>query len=261
MLAGKTAVIYGTGVIGGAVARAFARHGARLFLAGRNPAKLGAVADDIRSNGGQASTTELDALDDAAVTRHADDVAKQTGGIDIVLNAVGVHHVQGAPLGELTLEDYFLPVFVYTRTNFITAKAASAHMRRGSTLFTVVTPAAQMPGPGFMGHNSACAAVEGMTRHLAGELGSAGIRVICLKSHAIPEAVVAGSHSAGVFAEVAHKSGASVDAMLSGARQSTLLQRLPTLEQVAETAAFMASDHAGAITGAIVNLTCGAQVD
>lgn len=261
MLTGKTAVIYGAGAIGGAVARAFARDGAQIFLAGRNPAKLSALADDIRAAGGRADTAELDALDEAAVTRHAESVAAQSGAIDIALNAVGIAHVQGVPLAALSVEDYFLPVSVYTRTNFITAKAASRHMRNGGTLFLLATPAGGMPGPGFMGHNSACAAVEGMTRHLAGELGASGIRVVCLKSHAIPEAARNGSHSAGVFADAAKAAGMNVDQMLAGAAQTTLLQRLPTLEQIAETAAFLASDRAGAITGAIVNLTCGMQVD
>ncbi|WP_341911551.1 SDR family oxidoreductase [Ferrovibrio terrae] len=261
MLRDRTAVIYGGGAIGGAVARAFARQGAQIFLAGRNPAKLTAVVTDIHRTGGTAEAAEVDALDETAVTAHANDVAARTGGIDITMNAVGVAHVQGVPLAELKLEDYFLPVSVYTRTNFITAKATARHMRRGGAMFLLATPAAQMPGPGFMGHNSACAAIEGMTRHLAGELGSSGIRVLCLKSHAIPEAAKAGSHSAGVFAAVAAGMGTDVDSMLSGAAQSTLLGCLPTLEQIAETAAFLASDRAGAITGAIVNLTCGMQVD
>jgi NAD(P)-dependent dehydrogenase (short-subunit alcohol dehydrogenase family) len=261
MLKGKTAVIYGGGAIGGAVARAFARDGAAVFLAGRNPAKLTALVTDIRNAGGKAEAAEIDALDEAAVTTHADTVATRTGGIDITMNAVGVAHVQGVPLAELKLEDYFLPVSVYTRTNFITAKATARHLRRGGAMFLLATPAARMPGPGFMGHNSACAAIEGMTRHLAGELGGSGIRVLCLKSHAIPEAAKAGSHSAGVFAEVATRMGTDVDSMLAGAAQTTLLQQLPTLEQIAETAAFLASDRAGAITGTIVNLTCGMQVD
>lgn len=261
MLKDRTAVIYGAGAIGGAAARVFARDGARIFLAGRNPGKLRAVADHIRANGGRIETAELDTLDETAVLQHAAEIAGQTGGIDISLNAIGVAHVQGVPLAELSVEDYFRPVSVYTRSNFITAKAAAHHMRAGGALFLLATPVSDMPGPGFMGHNSACAAIEGMTRHLAGELGERGIRVICLKSHAIPEAVIAGSHSAGVFAQVAARMGGDVDGMLAGAAQSTLLKRLPTLNQVAETAAFLASDRAGAITGAIVNLTCGTQVD
>ena len=67
LLQNKNALIYGRGgSIGGAVARAFAREGARVFLAGRTPAKLEAVADQIRAAGGRAETAEVDALDEHA---------------------------------------------------------------------------------------------------------------------------------------------------------------------------------------------------
>ena len=65
LLRNKRAVIYGGGgAIGGAVARAFAREGARVFLAGRTLAKLEHVARDISSAGGKAAIAEVDALDD-----------------------------------------------------------------------------------------------------------------------------------------------------------------------------------------------------
>jgi 3-oxoacyl-[acyl-carrier protein] reductase len=73
----KKAVIYGGGgSIGRAVARAFAREGATVFLAGRTRAKLEEVADEIRSAGGAAETAEVDALDEKAVDEHADAVAE-----------------------------------------------------------------------------------------------------------------------------------------------------------------------------------------
>src|ERR1700712_1596520 len=72
LLETKNAVIYGgAGAIGGAVARAFAREGARVFLAGRTLATLDAVADEIRAAGGAAETAEVDALDPRAVDEHA----------------------------------------------------------------------------------------------------------------------------------------------------------------------------------------------
>src|SRR4051812_11977723 len=78
LLEDKTAVIYGgAGSVGGAVARAFAREGATVFLAGRTEAKLEAVADAIRASGGEAQTAVVDALDEAAVDRHAGAVAEQ----------------------------------------------------------------------------------------------------------------------------------------------------------------------------------------
>ncbi len=90
----KTAVIYGGGgAIGGAVARAFAREGARVFLAGRTRATLDQVAREIAAAGGSVEIAEVDALDESAIDQHADAVAARAGGIDIALNAVGILHV------------------------------------------------------------------------------------------------------------------------------------------------------------------------
>lgn len=264
LLKNKVAVIYGGGgAMGGAVARAFAREGARVFLAGRTLAKLDAVARDIVAAGGSAEAAQVDALDEQTVGEHADAVAAKAGGINITLNAVGVFHVQGTPLAELSLEDYAYPVSVYTRTNFITAKAAAKHMtKKGSgVILTLSTPVSKMTGPGYLGHCVACAGVEAMSRHLAGELGPGGIRVICLRSHAIPEAAAMGSHSRDVFQQVAEPAGMTVEEMLAGAGGGTLLKRLPALAHVANTAVFMASDQAGAMTGTVANLSCGLVAD
>jgi len=264
LLENKMAVIYGGGgAIGGAVARAFAREGAMVFLAGRTLARLDVVAQEISAAGGKAETAEVDAMDEKAVDRHADAVAARAGGIDIALNAVGVPHVQGTPLAELTLEDYAHPITAYTRTNFITAKAVARHMvRQGSgVILTLSTPGARMSGQGFLGYGVTCGAIETFSRILAGELGESGIRVVCLRPHAIPEAVEA-SHTRELFGGFAERAGITVEDLLAEwARTGPLLKRLPTLAQVADFAAFAASDRAGAMTGAIANLTCGSLVD
>lgn len=264
LLNNKNAIIYGGGgVIGGAIARAFAREGAHVFLAGRTLDKLDAVARDITAAGGAAHIAQVDALDERSVQNHADDVAMKAGSIDIVLNAIGVFHVQGTPIAELTLEDYMSPITTYTRTNFITSKAVSRHMvNKGSgVILTLSTPVSRMAGPGFMGHSVACAGVESFSRHLAGELAPNGIRVICLRPHMIPEATEVSSHSRDIFQINAELAGITLDQMLAGAASSTLLKRLPTLAEVANTAVFMASDQAGAMTGTVANLTCGFLVD
>jgi len=264
MLQGKNAVIHGGGgAIGGAVARAFAREGANVFLAGRTLARLDQVAADISAAGGWAETAEVDALDERAVNEHADAVAAKAGGIDIAVNAVGILHVQGTPFAELSFEDYAHPITAYTRTNFLTAKAAARHMvTHGSgVILTLSTPGSRMSGQGFLGYGVTCGAIETFSRILAGELGPNGIRVICLRPHAIPEAVST-SHTREVFSGFAERAGTTVEDMLSEwARTATLLGRLPTLAEVADFAAFVASDRAGAMTGAIANLTCGSLVD
>jgi 3-oxoacyl-[acyl-carrier protein] reductase len=264
LLRNKNAVIYGGGgTIGGAVARTFAREGATVFLAGRTLAKLHKVAREISTAGGRAETAQLDALDEQAVERHADAVAAKAGGIDIALNAIGIVHVQGTPFAELSLKDYAHPIAAYTRTNFITAKAVARHMVKSGSgvILTLSTPGARMSGVGFLGYGVTCGAIEAFSRILAGELGASGIRVVCLRPDAIPEAM-ATSHAREVFSGFAERAGTTVETMLAErARTGTLLKRFPTLAEVADFAAFAASDRAGAMTGAIANLTCGSLVD
>jgi MOSC domain-containing protein YiiM/NAD(P)-dependent dehydrogenase (short-subunit alcohol dehydrogenase family) len=251
-LENRNAVIYGGGgAIGGAVARAFAREGAKVFLAGRTRSKLDAVARDISAAGGAAEAAEVDALDEQAVNRHADAVSAKAGGIDIALNAVGILHVQGPPFAELTFQDYAHPITAYTRTHFLTAKAVARHMvKQGSgVILTLSTPGSRMPGQGFLGYGVTCGAIETFSRILAGELAPSGIRVICLRPDAIPEAL-ATSHSREVFSGFAERFGTTVESMLAErARTGTLLKRLPTLAEVANFAAFAASDRAGAMIG------------
>lgn len=263
-LQGKVAVVHGgAGAIGAAAARAFAREGAKVFLAGRTLARLEAVADGIRAAGGRAECDELDALDETAVERHADAVAERAGRIDIALNAVGFTHVQGTPFAELSLADYEHPVALYTRCNFLTARAVARHMTQqgAGVILTLSTPGARLAGVGFLGNGVASAAVEAFSRILAGELGASGVRVVCVRPHAIPEAVAI-SHAGKVFASAAEHAGTTIEAMLAEhARTGTLLRRLPTLAQVADTIAYVASDRAGAMTGTVVNLSCGTLVD
>jgi 3-oxoacyl-[acyl-carrier protein] reductase len=259
MLENKTALIYGGGgAIGGAVARAFAGAGAHVYLAGRTKTRLEKVASDI---GEAANVAEVDALDERAVAEHADAVAAEAGGIDIALNAVSFPHVQGKPLAELTFDEAWHPIDVFVRTNLITAMAVARHMtaRRSGTILTLSTPTV-MP-PGVLGYGTTCAAIEAMSQRLAVELGPSGVRVVCLRPHAISDAPANGSYTGELFAPGAAQAGVSVEQLLKQwGENMTLLGRLPTLAQVAETAVFLASDSAGAITGKVVDLTSGSAV-
>jgi 3-oxoacyl-[acyl-carrier protein] reductase len=98
LLKNKNAIVYGgSGSVGGAVACAFAREGAKVFLAGRTLTTLEEVAEEIRSAGGVAETAPVDALDEEAVEDHADAVAEKAGGIDVTFNAVRFTGSQGDP--------------------------------------------------------------------------------------------------------------------------------------------------------------------
>ncbi len=125
LLQNKVAVIYGAGgAIGGAVARAFAREGAKVFLTGRRRAPVEAVFNDIVSAGGSTEGTEFDALDEQAIEKHLQSVIDKAGRIDISFNAVGIPNTKilGVPLVELDAEQFSLPIAAYTRSYFLTAR-------------------------------------------------------------------------------------------------------------------------------------------
>ena len=259
LLENRNAVIYGGGgAIGGAVARVFAREGARVFLAGRTQAKLDPVAADIAAAGGQAETAQLDVFDQRAVGRHADAVAAKAGSIDIALNAVSIMHDQRTRLADLSLDEFMRPIDGCLRTLFITSQAVARHMGgkggRPGVILTLSEPGSKLALPGLLGHSASGAAREAFSRVLAAELAPKNIRVICIRPHAISDAPAAGSYTKELFGE-------PLEEALSGMAQATLLKRLPTLSEVAETATFLASDRAGAMTGTVVNLSAGALVD
>lgn len=258
VLEGRTAIVYGGGgALGGVAARAFARAGAQVFLVGRSAPRLDAVAQDITAAGGTVHRDTLDVLDAAAVERHANRVAERAPGIHIAFNAIGVVHVQGVPIEGLSLDDFALPVDTYIRSSFTIAKAVAPHMlrQRAGVVLSLTTPASRMVGPGYLGHSVACAGVEAFSRHLAGELGASGVRSVCVRSHAIPQTLELGSHARPVFATEARRLGLTVDQMLEGAAEGTVLKRLPTLDDLAATLTFLASDGAAAISGVVVNMS------
>jgi NAD(P)-dependent dehydrogenase (short-subunit alcohol dehydrogenase family) len=264
MLKDRTAVVFGGGgAIGGAAARAFAREGARVFLAGRTAAKLETVANDIRAAGGMAETAVLDVFDEAAVNAFVADVTARVGGIDIAMVAVGFVHVQGTAFLDLTLADYLAPIDAYMRALFVTTQAVARPMAKAGSgvILTLSTPGSRLTWPGFLGYGVTCAAKESFSKRLAVELGPLGIRVVCLMPNAVPETIARGSHAREVFAPLAAREGLTVEQMLAKPQEAPALRRLPTLDEVAEAAVFAASPKAGALTGAVLNLSCGLVTD
>ena len=254
LLENKNAVIYGGGgSIGGAVARAFAREGARVFLAGRTPATLEGVAEDIRSAGGAAETAEVDALDENAVDEHADAVAADAGGIDISFNVITHPHTHGIPLAEMAVDDFMAPVETAARTTFLTARAAARHMipQRSGVILAFGGPS-DRSGPMrdyYVGGTQVAvdAIVAAIRRQLAVELGPHGVRVVTLASGGVPESLPEGFEGREKIVEMIER--------------QTLLGRAATLEDVGNAAAFAASDRARSMTAAIVNISAGSLID
>src|SRR6266545_3803209 len=124
-------------------------------------------------------------------------------------------------------------------------------------IVTLTALPGRMPTSLIGGSAPAWAAVEAFSRSLALDVGPAGIRVVCLRSHAIPEAPLIEAN----FATAGAAAGVTPGQFQARLEQSTLLKRLPTLTEVADTAAFIASDRAGAMTATVVNLSAGGITD
>jgi NAD(P)-dependent dehydrogenase (short-subunit alcohol dehydrogenase family) len=268
LLKDKIAVIYGAGgAIGGAVARAFAREGAKVYLAGRTLPKLTALVEEISAAGGagaawagtvMAEAAQVDALDPGAIERHLEVVVREAGRLDISFNAVWIRgDLQGTPLIQMPWEDFTTPVLTGVKTHFLTATAAARHMlrQRSGVILTLSSSSAGLSGRDRRYHRTggfgtACAAIEALSRSLAGELGPQGIRVVCLRPDAIPETWAA-----------EHRDDTGANGVRAYMENGTALGRLPKLAEVANAAVFMASDRASAMTGTIANLTCGSIMD
>ena len=261
MLQNKVAVIYGAaGAMGGAIARAFALEGARLFLTGRHQAAIKAVATDIVSAGGYAEEAEVDALDEQTVEKHLQSVIATAGHVDISFNAVGVPTAKtlGIPLIELEAEQFSLPLMAYATSYFLTARLAARHMipNKSGVIMTVTALHSRTGLPSVGGYGPAMAAKEALTRNLSVELAPHGIRVVGLRPQAMPETrTITDAYGR------AKAAGLTWDQWQALLASRTHPRRLMTPEEMANVAVFMASDKASGMTGTTVNLTMGSLDD
>jgi NAD(P)-dependent dehydrogenase (short-subunit alcohol dehydrogenase family) len=262
MLHNKAAVIYGAGgAIGGAVARAFAREGAKLFLTGRLRAPVDAVAKDIVSAGGFAETAEVDALDEQAIDRHLQSMIDKTGRVDISFNAVGIPDAKilGVALVELDVGQFSLPITTYAMSYFLTARLAARRMvaNKSGVIMTVTALHSRTGIPLVGGYGPAQAVKEALTRNLSAELAPQGIRVVGLRPQAMPEADTIKE----AFEPRAKATGMTWEQFQEFLASRTHPRRLLTLAEMANVAVFMASDRASGMTGTTVNLTMGSLDD
>ncbi|MGY5136234.1 SDR family NAD(P)-dependent oxidoreductase [Streptomyces nigrescens] len=239
LLARKTAIVHGgSGAVGAAVARAFAREGAAVHLTGRTVPPLEDVARRIQDEGGVAHVAQLDATDRDAVDRHADAVAAAGNGIDICFNATSNDDMQGSPLLDMALADVLRPVTKAVTTTLTTATAAARHMvRRGSGVLLVMAGGRETI-PDLGGSHITWSALTGVCRQLAAELSPQGVRVAWLLSP-----------------------GSPAPGEEDRADKAALLAERPAYDDVANAAVFAASNWARTMTATELNLTGGLVPD
>jgi Dehydrogenases with different specificities (related to short-chain alcohol dehydrogenases) len=248
LLQNKNAIIYGAGgSLGGAVAKAMAAAGARVFCTGHRLASVQQTADAILQAGGKAEVDVVDAFNAAAIESHMAKVKQ----VDISFNAAGVDVKQNVPLIDLTAEEFVDPITQTMRTRFLTATAAGRVMKQqgaGVIMSLTATPGG-IGYPYTGGFAAACCALESFTRNLALELGVYGVRVVNMRS--------GGSIDSHVFKSALESDPENVVPIIRQMEKDTALKRMPMMADIANTAVFLASDQAGMITGVTIDVTGG----
>jgi 3-oxoacyl-[acyl-carrier protein] reductase len=256
-LNGKNILVFAaTGAIAGRAAYRFAQQGAHVYISGRDAERLEAVAAPIRAEGCAVTVDIVDATDPSAVDTYVNRVAAQAGHIDGVFNGIG-----GRPVDlrypqlstTQTLDDFMVPMQRIAGSQFLTSRAAAQKMVEQGTGGAIVILSATLSGmtAAYMaGISAACGAVEAMARSLAGEFGSAGIRVNVVRGSGMPETRTIQETVAGQIA-------------VSGQPPKMALPPLGrpiTVDETVSTAAFLLSDASSGMTGQVVTVCAGAFV-
>jgi NAD(P)-dependent dehydrogenase (short-subunit alcohol dehydrogenase family) len=241
-LTGRTALVTGGGRgIGLACAEALAEAGARVVIADRDAslAKEGQAA--LRAKQVDAETVIMDVTDSGRVTEVADELASRHGKIDILVNSAGIARSE-TPAEKVTDEHWLNVLDVNLNGTFWCCRAFGRHMLRAKSGaivnigsmsgFIVNKPQEQSY------YNASKAAVHHLTKSLAAEWGSRGVRVNA----------VAPTYIATPLNEFVKSNPAMYDAWIGG----TPMARLGRVEEIASVVLFLASDAASLMTGGIV---------
>ncbi len=248
-LSNKTAVVFAaSGAIGGAVAKAWAGEGAKIYVSGRDSAAVETLAEEIKAAGGWAEGGRVDAMNEGEIDEYFGRIAAENGRLDAVFNGIGIRVGEGGygiPTTHLSFEQFLEPLRVHVGSQFLTSRIAAKYMVETNTPGTILTLTASLSRlkvPFMAGISAACAAIEGLTRTMAAEFGSFGIRVICLNPTALSETrTIIETNAAN-----AKTIGIPPEALGEMQSQSGLLPKSTTLYDVGQLAAFLVSD-AGAI--------------
>ena len=177
-LNGKVAFITGgSRGIGAAIARRLAKDGAAVVVTYVNgKEKAEAVASEIVANGGKALALKADNRDASQITAAIEKAVKDFGRLDILVNSAGIWHA--APLEEVTLADFDEVMAVNFRAVFAAVSAATPHLGAGGRVITIGSNLAEsVPWPGISLYAASKAALIGLTKGLARDLGPKGVTV------------------------------------------------------------------------------------
>ena len=256
----KVAVVFAaSGDIAGAVARSFSQHGAKVYVTARNLDAAKALAREIEADGGHAEAAKVDALNEAEIDNFLKKVVADNGKLDVVFNGIGVSYSEMGgrpPTTEATFEQFMAPMEKICGSQFLTSRVAAKYMvqtQSEGTILLLTAALSRSKLSNLAGITAASAAVEGLTRVMATEWGKDGIKVICI----CPGAIMETKRISGWIDASAKEYGIPLEQLIAQYKAFDILKTNPTLKQIGETAAFLASETGVAFNSHIVDIDCG----
>lgn len=259
-LKNKVAVVFAaSGEIAGAVARSFSEHGTKLYITARNFNAVKSLAKELNATGGNVEAAQVDALNETEIDNFLKKVIADNGKLDIVFNGIGASYEEMGgrpPTTEATFEQFLAPIKKICGSQFLTSRVAAKYMIQTETEGTILLLTAALSRsklPNMAGITAASAAIEGLTRVMAAEWGATGIKVIGI----CPGALMETKRISGFINDVALKYGIPAEQMVAQYKAFDILKTSPSLKNVGETAAFLASENGIAFNSHIVDVDCG----
>jgi 3-oxoacyl-[acyl-carrier protein] reductase len=243
----KVALVTGSSRgIGAAIARLFAREGAKVAVHGRDRAALSAVRSDIEHDGGIAVEAIADVTDFSAIEAMRHQIEQELGPVDILVANAGGSFTMPGPFEEISEDGWHASINGNLTATFLTIKSFLPGMKaRGTgTILTISSAAARRPHPQSpVPYAAAKAGIEILTKHLAAQVGPQGIRANCIA----PETILTERNKSRI-----------PDAQKKSLLDVHPIKRLGTPEDVARAARFLASEDSGWITGVVLDVSGGA---
>ena len=227
--------------IGRSIALELARQGATVIGTATSESGAEAITEALKEVGGQGRGAVLNVTDAAASEAFIDGVVKEFGGLNVLVNNAGITKDQLAM--RMKDEEFDAVIDTNLRAVFRLSRAVLRPMMkaRGGRIINITSVVASSGNPGQANYAAAKAGVAGMTRALAREIGSRGITVNCIAPGFIDT---------------------DMTKVLPEAQRTALtaqipLGRLGSPEDIAHAVAFLASPHAGYITGTTLHVNGG----
>jgi NAD(P)-dependent dehydrogenase (short-subunit alcohol dehydrogenase family) len=242
-LNGKVALVTGgSRGIGAAIARRLAGDGADVAITySASASRAGEVVREIEATGRKALAIQADNLDAEAVEKAVKIAVEHFGRLDILVNNSGIFHA--APVEQLTYEDFEKTIAINVRAPFIASRVAAGHMGEGGRILSIGSNlAVRVPGQGLSLYSLSKAALIGMTKGLARDLGPKGITVNVV-------------HPGSTNTDMNPANGPHAD----GQRALMAMPRFSDPEDVASLVAWLAGPEAGSVTGAEFTTDRGAN--